>query len=166
MNDFKENGTENTRHLWSILCNSSILDAETQALSLNQIADGITIDIERKQKPKEILDNKKIFSVPVQLQIVTKLMKKVPDTEIILEIQYEYLSPTGKVINKSKTEDIKFAKEYKFLQWRARLNSLPVDKSGDYTIRISIKEAGDSNFTEVDRIPVGISLSEKIRFTS
>jgi hypothetical protein len=161
--EFRENGTKNVRHVWSILSASSILDSETQNLTINNVLDDISINIGKELVEKKSADKTSGYAIPANMHIVTKLTKKVPNKDIGVEIKYEEIDPNGVVLTSSVPHKIDFKKQYKNLRWRTNFTPLLVNQSGQYHIRVSIRESDDSEFMEVDRIPLEVSLAEATR---
>ncbi len=158
--EFRENGTQNVRHVWSVLCNSSILDAETQNLTINNVLENFGINIAKELVEKKNADKTSGYAVQANLHIVSKLMKKISNKDIDLELKYQEVDPDGKVLHTVPVQRIEFKKQYKNLRLRTNFAPLLVNQSGDYYIRVLLKELDESDFIEVDRIPFDVNLVE------
>jgi len=156
---YKENGTKNLKHIWSVLCSSSVLDQDTNNLSLNNLVEQVSIKLSKEDMEKKKKEKTKGFAVPIQLQVVTRIMKRVQDSSLAFELKLDLVNPEGKIVNSMKPVNIALKKGLKNIRVRNNIPVLFVDKEGEYTIIVSIKEAGESKFTEVDRVPLDIIIN-------
>ncbi len=156
---YKENGTKNLKHIWSVLCSSSIVDQDTNNLSLNSLIEQISIKISKEDVEKKETEKSKGFAVNIPLQVVTRIMKKVPESSLSFKLKLDLLNPDGQIIDSMKPIDITLKKELKNLRVRNNISTLLVDKEGTYTIVISLKETGEVKFTEVDRLPLDVVIN-------
>jgi len=158
---YKENGTKNLRHIWSVLCSSSVLDQDTNNLSLNNVVEQLNVDISEEDLRKKEAEKSEGFAVNVQLQLVTRIAKKIQNKSMVVNLKFDILNPESKVVGSMTTGDIAMKKELKNLRFRNNIPTLPIDKDGVYTIAVLLKEAGESQFTEVDRVPLDVIVKIK-----
>jgi Tfp pilus assembly protein PilX len=104
------------------------------------------------------------YAIPVQLHIVTKVKKNSSDKDLSLDIKFEEVNPEGKTVNSSSAARFEIKKQFKTFRVRVNYTPLLIDKSGEYTIRVLIKESDENNFTEVDRIPLEVNIAEAMKF--
>jgi hypothetical protein len=160
--EFKENSTENVRYIWSVLCTSSILDSDTQNLTINNVLESVSINVKKETVEKRNTNKTAGYAVAANLHIVSKLIKKTPNKDVTLELKFEEVDPDGKTLSSTIPQKIDFKRQYKNLRWRTNFTPLLVNRSGDYHIRVLLKESDDSEFIEVDRIPLELKLNEEL----
>jgi hypothetical protein len=156
---YKENGTKNLKHIWSVLCSSSVLDQDTNNLSLNNLVEQVSIKLSKEDIEKKKKEKTKGFAVPIQLQVVTRIMKMVKESSLAFELKLDLVNPDGEIVNSMKPVNIALKKGLKNIRVRNNIPVLFVDKEGEYMIIVSIKEAGESKFTEVDRVPLDVVIN-------
>ncbi|MDR3570841.1 MAG: hypothetical protein P4L81_01425 [Candidatus Pacebacteria bacterium] len=158
--NFKEIGTKNLRHLFSVLCSSSVLSADTNNLSLNNLIEKFTVQITKEMLEQKRLENANGYAFPFEFEIISRFSKKIDDP-VAFEIKYEFVNPKGNTIAELPPNNFGIQKGIKSIRIRSKFSPLPVDDSGEYTIVVLIKEAGEEGFTEVDRIPLEINLESE-----
>ena len=154
----------NVKPIWSILCQESSVDTNTNNVSLFKILEEIkfTIRMEDFDKlnnhPK--FDPSKPIALPFASQLVIlwknlssksnfkfpmKLILKDPDKKIIQEILNKFEFKEGK----------------ERLRSMININGIPLTKSGEYTYSVMVKQNKDANFKEVSSIPIKIDIDFK-----
>ncbi len=156
---YKENGTKNLKHIWSVLCGSSVLDQDTNNLTLNNLIEQVSIKLSKEDVEKKEKEKTKGFAVPVQMQVVVRIMKTAQDVNLAFELKLDLINPSGEIVNSMNPINIALKKGLKNVRVRNNIPVLFVDKEGEYIIVVSIKEAGESKFTEVDRVPLDVKVS-------
>lgn len=162
--EFKEVGTKNIRYIWSVLCNSSMLDSETQNLTINNIVEQITISIPKEMVERKGAEKSNGYVVPAPLHIVTRVKKILQNQDVSFDIKFEEINPEGKTLNSTSSARFDIKKPFKTFRVRTNYTPLLIDKSGEYTIRVLLKESTESDFIEVDRIPLEVNVAEATKF--
>src|SRR3989344_4716824 len=157
--EYREIGTKNIRHLWSVLCSSSVLSADTNNLSLNNLIERITIPISKEQSNQRNDKAAKGYIIPIEFEVVSRFLKTT-DQALALELKFDIVNPQGAILVSLPPNNFGIQKGIKNLRLRTKITPLPVDQSGEFTIVVLIKEAGESQFSEVDRIPLEVILKE------
>lgn len=157
---YQEIGTKNLRHAWSILCTSSTLDQETNNLSLNNLIEQLNVNIGKEDAKKKSEDGSQGYMIPVQLEVITRVIKRDPQMNLAFEIKIDLLDPSNKVLASHSPGTIGLKNGVKNMRIRSRLPGFPVTAPGTYTLSVQLKEAGESEYTEVDRLPLDVSLDE------
>lgn len=142
-------------HVWSIICSSSILDSETNNLTLSNLIEKITIDIpeDELKKIKEAKSEGILF--PMNFEVVSRFRKIDKDKDVPpFSYQIVMQNPEGKTMLSSNEQQINFPKGIYNMRVRTRLNQLPIQKTGDYFISIQTKDSGSDKFEEVYLIPL------------
>jgi hypothetical protein len=140
------------KNVWSVVCKNSIIDGETNSLSLLETLDEITINY------KEEIDRKVVKMLPISFHIVTlwfdENYKK--DRKFILSV--DIIDPKGKVLN-TFTQDCLMPKGSARLRATSKINGFGFTDEGKYLVVVKYKQ--NSNFTQVAEIPLSIQLKKK-----
>lgn len=158
---YNTNGTKNLRHVWSVLCSSSVLDADSNNLSLNNLVEKLTFHVTKEVELEKKKAGATGYLMSVQLELVTRFYK-ITEEAVAFEIKMDVINAKGKLMGSVNPNNFGIKSGIKNMRIRTKLNQLPTDEQGgDYTLSILVKEAGESEFTEVDQIPLEIVLDYK-----
>ena len=152
------------KNVWSVLCTKSIIDNETNNISLLDILETISISIHPKQKGVGFIkDALEPITIKGQFEIVSLLKRSDTKTEFEKAQQLiEFYGPDDKKIQEF-TKDIEIAKKFQRMRVRFRIQELTFSKAGEYKFVIKLKEDGQAKYQTVAEIPleVGISIALK-----
>lgn len=144
------------KHIWSILCTSSVIDSDTNVISFRDILEHLDVKAEVKgDKGKEV----KYINIPLQYEIVSMWYKKDKGEDLKGKIELEIVNPEGKV-EKNFLQDIELTPGKKRLRSRMKIQGFAISMSGDYIFRVKMKEGGQKEFKIVAQIPLEIDLSK------
>ncbi|MFH1601393.1 MAG: hypothetical protein ABIB61_00355 [Candidatus Shapirobacteria bacterium] len=140
------------KHIWSVICQKSLIDKETNNISLIEVLEEVSVNI---TSPGEI--NKKI-NIPFKYEVVNYWMKKgrVKDVDIRIRL----VDPDQKVI-KSFINRLSIPPDKDRMRSRLRILGLELTRSGSYTFWIEIKEEGKKTFKRVAELPLEVKLTKK-----
>lgn len=142
------------KHIWSIICEKSSIDFETNLLSIFSCLEELKLVIDETQLSK----TEKLI-IPVNFQIVSFWSIEDSSRDSSLEIKGELVDPQGTVLNEfQNTLQVKAG--VKRFRNRTNIQGLPVTKSGRYYFKISQKK--ESKFKLVAELPLDIDLSYKL----
>lgn len=142
------------KHIWSIICEKSSIDFETNSLSLFNNIEEINLTIDKTKASR----NEKIV-IPANFQIINFWVTESPEKENSTEIKAEFIDPEGENLNKFE-QSLKMKKGIKRMRNRANIQGIPVTKNGRYYYRISQKK--NEKFKVVAELPLDINVSYKI----
>jgi hypothetical protein len=130
-------------HIWSVLCSRSVIDSETNNVSIQDVVEQITINA----KP---VDN---GFLPFPLELITLWGRKKVDESIKGIERVSFVTPSGMstVISES---NIDLSKAERHRQ-RVKIPGLPISEGGRYYFIVEFKE-GDDQYHEVSAIPLTI----------
>lgn len=143
------------KHIWSVLCQKSIVDQQTNNVSLLDVFEALELEITPAQNT--MTSSNPEFNVPVQYEIISLLSKEKADPK---DTQY---SIRITLINPGGEKKILVDRELPFLANKRRMRSinqirgLPINKSGDYHFVVAIKQ--DERFQEVADLPLEVKLN-------
>lgn len=146
------------QHVWTVLCTQSITDQEANTITLVNVIDQITIDIEKLEQQKA--ENNGNLNIPVNLELVS-FFNRLDDWksgEFTSEIEFDLLGPDQKILHSGKFP-IHFPKGYKRIRFRAKINAIKLTTSGEYMIVFKSKMG--RNIKEITRIPLEVMIRDK-----
>ncbi|HNU81770.1 MAG TPA: hypothetical protein PLA05_03115 [bacterium] len=140
------------QNVWSVVCKNSIIDGETNSLSLLETLDEITINY------REGIDSHNVKLLPVSFHIVTlwfdENVKK--DRKFILSI--DIIDPKGKVLN-TFNQDCVIPTGSVRLRATSKINGFSFTDEGKYLVVVKYKQTG--KFIQVAEIPVSIHFKKE-----
>ena len=146
------------KHIWSVLCSKSIVDEQTNLISLFDCMEEIQVHFSGADKKNiSVLKKDEKKNVPVNLEITSLWFSEEIKEDRKLEIKIGLYNPGNKNIAPILNE-FTLPKEYKRLRTRIKINSIPFTISGEYNFDISFKERGQRNYTDATRIPLTIKI--------
>lgn len=142
------------KHIWSVLCQKSSIDVETNLLSLFSCVEELSLTLDSSEALKNNL------VVPTEFQLVSFWAREKAEEESSLEVEGELIDAQGKVLNKFNN---KFAIKKGVLRFRNRTNiqGLPITGPGRYLLRLKQKDEQE-NWSVVTELPVDIKISYKL----
>jgi hypothetical protein len=163
----KESKQKSIKFIWSVLCQSSSIDVDSNSVSIFNTVEEIKASFNspkdddlRKEIEKEL--EKPSLVIPVQLQIVTLLQKTAENTQINGEIEVEFMNPEGKSIFKT-SHPLTIPVDKKRLRDRMKINGLTITTGGEYSFKVRIKENRESAFEEFTTLPLDVMINRSIQ---
>lgn len=139
------------KHIWTILCQKSSVDANSNILSLFEILEKIDISLD-KSAPK--LQEGQAFAMPFHLEIVS-YWRKTSNKTARGEIQFVFFSPEKQELGKLPVE-IDIAENLQATRVLAKMDGMKFTKSGEYTVQVQQKING--NFEPVREVPFDVNI--------
>lgn len=141
-------------HIWTIICSKSIVDAETNNVSLLDVIEHIGLN---REPP---LEENEITSIPITFEVLS-LWERSPSSDIEnanarMQIQFpdSTLHQDMKIYNLDLGSSIR-------LRNRTTMNGFPFKGFGRYAIIIEIDQESDgNNWRKVAEIPLQIEQSK------
>lgn len=152
---------KNIKHVWSIMCESSIVDRDSNNISIHKVLEQLNISLSPEnevQRKKNGIN--KPFGVTFPFQIVSLWQSINPKITPVADAEIELFDSIGQSL-----QTVKFT--FTFEKDKPRLRTIisspviNVIDSGVYLFKIKIKESGESNFSEVAEIPLEVRVNKK-----
>lgn len=143
------------KHIWSVVCNSSSIDQETNNFSLYNVIEQLEI----KVKPGGIPKNEDSAVVGITLELITLWKKEAAGESLDVEQRTEWVDPAGKVLL-SSVGGFKIGKVIDRARFRFQANGLKVTVPGYYYFRVAARYATDTDFIIVAETPVQVNILE------
>ncbi len=141
------------KNVWSIICNNSSIDSQTNLLSLFNCIEEMKLEIDKSKMPK----SDKII-IPVNLQLISFWTIDDFLKENTSDIKLELIDPTGKILNEF-FNTLKSKKGDKRLRSITNIQGIQITESGRYFYRILQKKK--NKFEMVSETPLDIDISFK-----
>ena len=122
------------KNIWSVICEKSIIDKDTNSISLFNSLEELNVNYSGDEKLEKI----KIKNVPISFEIVSLWFDEDIKKDRKFEIMLEILDPNNEITNKSTQECI-MEKGKKRLRTIAKINGISLTDSGLYKIIIKYK---------------------------
>lgn len=147
------------RHIWSVLCRRAIVDSGTNNLTISDVLEELSVDIKVEKKNIESL---KLINLPLEFEIVSFWKKEGdPTSDLKAESEVEVINPEGKSLQTFK-QQVNLPPKMRRLRTILRVMGLTLDNSGDYTLKVTIKEEHDKAYQVVSEIPLQVQLNKQI----
>ena len=146
-------------HVWSLVSRESKIDAETNSLSINDIYEELTIDIEAD---KAAIESGQPIPLPIPFEVTSTFFRPEVDKKEECTVRVGIEDPNQKEISYLQ---VPLTFEVGMSRMRTRLKSptFHVTKAGIYTFRVSIENPLKKSFKELAVIPITVKLSMKVR---
>lgn len=140
-------------HVWSVLCRESVIDGDTNNISLLNIFEQLEVSITQQTKtefPIRVSINYELVS------LWTKTGKK--RTEKI-DIEVMFVDPNGQILMKLPKK-LKISENLTRLRSRLKISGIQISKSGNHLFRVKMKRKGDSKYKVVAELPLDVKIKK------
>ncbi|OIO06652.1 hypothetical protein AUJ26_00080 [Candidatus Falkowbacteria bacterium CG1_02_37_21] len=142
------------KNIWSIICEKSSIDAQTNLLSLFNCVEEIQLTIDKDKMPK----SDKLV-IPFNLQIISFWIIKDSSKDNLTEIKIDLVDPKGKILNEFLVT-LKAGKGEKRLRSITNIQGIQITEGGRYYYKVLQKKG--AKFEVASETPLDINLSYKI----
>lgn len=140
------------KHVWSVLCQQSIINRDSNNISLIEVIEQLSIEgrlIDSKDEKPKLL--------PLSFNIVSMWIRKNLDEPADSKANIILFSPNDKELSRKEVHiDLS---EYQRFRTISRINGLPFSGYGQY--KFVIKVLKEEDWGTVARLPLSILSSEK-----
>ena len=143
------------KNIWTVACNNSIIDQETNSLSMIETLDEINVPYEGEMNLKEI----KVITIP--FYIISLWFDENTKIDRAFELIVEVTDPKKKVIQTFKQNCVIETGKQR-LRVVYKIKGFGFNDQGIYTLNIKFKE-GENSYKKVNEIPININLTKKIK---
>jgi len=145
------------KHVWSILCQNSIIDSDTNSLSLYNCLAQLVIDIDKNT----VTSNETGFNIPVQYDLVSFWI----DEEIAKErgffVEIDLVDPSNKKLG-TTTNNYTLIKGTRRLRSRIKTQGISITTEGRYWFKVKMKEKKNEKFKQVAELPLDVKINYKL----
>jgi hypothetical protein len=139
-------------HIWTVICQSAIIDQQTNILSLQNVLEEAIVD-KKDNEGKSIIPEKG-EAIPLTFQVVSLWKKLAPlDQEVVVNGELEVTDPTGATLLKNPLS-FKIEKNTERSRSLIGFQGFKITAPGEYTFILRAKEG--SRLQEVSRTYLAI----------
>lgn len=140
-------------HVWSVICQSSSVDNESNLISLFNCLENITVNIDNK----ESISSK--ILIPVSFDLVSYWVIDDVKEEKDLKVKFEVVKPNEEVLI-TKEDIIKVDGKWNKMRNITKFSGLALDcnDSGRYVVKVYQKEEKEKEFKLVSSVPFDIKI--------
>jgi hypothetical protein len=142
------------QHIWSVLCQKSSIDFETNLVSLFECIEEVNLVFNGTRSA-----NDEKVTVPTEWQLVNYWTIDENEKEDFLDLKVEFFDPNEICLN-SYENRININKKLKRFRGRMTINGFQVTKSGRYYCKVSQKINGE--YLLLSELPIDINISFNI----
>ena len=129
-------------HVWTVLCSRAVVDKTSNNVSLQNVIEQLAVEAEPTQGAL----------IPIRPQVVVLWARSQPDTPVRGRARMTFRGPSGKSFGSIESE-INLSEHERFRSI-GTLQGFPVEEAGRHWIITELSEEGESEWREVDRIPL------------
>lgn len=141
------------QHHWSLLCQSSAIDIDSNLLSLYDCLEEVNVNTQNKPGVA--------INLPINFEVVSFLSDSETKGNRKLTIRAQIIDPNGKQINQFGGE-LFFKDGSKRLRSRLKIQGLTLIESGLYIMRLHFEGIDGVDFMADCDLPLEINISYKI----
>ena len=147
-------------HVWSVICEKSIIDNETKNLSLMNCLERLVVTVEPKPGVKISDKDKSKINLPINYEVASFWYRTDSTNKEIFWVKTLLVAPSNDKLNENEKQ-LEMKKSVERLRSRMRVSGLTLRGSGLYFIKIFIKENKKDKYKQVAKLPLEISLKVK-----
>lgn len=137
-------------HMWTVLCSRSLVDIESQNISLLEVVDEITL-------PADAFANKPTMNLSLQMELVTCWRRSNLSQPGKTRAKMTLMDPKGKTIEEQAySVDLS---EGNRRRTRIRIPGLALVGPGTYTFQVELQSIGNGPWMKVAKLPLDVLLS-------
>lgn len=153
---------QNIKHVWSILCQSSVVDQQSNNLSIHQVLEQLNVDL--SEKDRKLLNNDpkvdKVIGVPFNFQVISMWQSLNNKINPVANAEIELYDPIGQSLQKIEFK-LQFEKDKPRMRSIISSPILRITNKGLYIFKVRIKEGDTNTFSEVAEIPLEVRVNNK-----
>ncbi len=136
-------------HIWSVLCERSIIDKDSKNISLIEV-------IEQLNVRGDAVDR----VIPIRLFLVTLWERSSKSDPVRASARLRFLDPQGNLVEKSEWKYSIDFKDYTRMRFRYAMNGLKVKGQGRHCFHLALYREKEKKWNQVATIPVLINIIE------
>lgn len=145
------------KHIWSVLCRESIIDGETNNISLLNIFEQLSADVSISAPDKKHAR----VNIPIKYEIVS-LWAKSGNKKVSVKVEVEVVDPQGKKL-KNFIQELEFPAKMRRMRSRLRIMGMLLTVPGDYKYKVKIREENQDEYVTVAELPLQVDLKKEIK---
>ncbi len=145
------------KHVWSVLCRKSIIDNESNLISLIEAFEQLDVDIDKKklEEQKKSSTSNIINISGIDYEIVTLFTRDSVENTESTELKIVVEDPDKVKINES-LHKFNFTKGLYRMRYRTRISGIAITKPGIYYYSVFCKQNNEKEYTQIAALPVQV----------
>jgi hypothetical protein len=135
-------------HVWSVLCSHSLIDQETNNISLFGVLEQISATGPPVTGERQ--------AVPINCELVTLWSRSIPDQSETGRFRLRCETPNTLLFESEGDIDLT---NHRRRRLRAKIDLLPVPETATYYFRMCLWNAADNDWCEVAAIPLDVEIN-------
>ena len=139
------------RHIWSVLCRRSVVDVESNTISLFDCIEevGVTVVSQSSQRP---------IALPLDATVVVLVCRDSADP-CDGAMRLRFVGPDGQRV--METQECRISlREHRRLRHRFNLQGLPFGGNGTNFVEVLLKQDANASFEPIARIPYDVRIEQ------
>ena len=146
------------KHAWSVLCQKTVIDNDSNNISLFDVIEQLGVNVEVKD-PKKV---PKKINIPIDYEVVSLWLTLKREKTLNADIKVTIVDPNQEKVEVFQ-QKLKILPKFKRMRSRLRVKGLVVEKPGDFTFKVEIKEENEKEFRLVAELPLEINLTKQTK---
>lgn len=142
------------KHVWTVLCQGSVIDQQSNNLSINNCIETLKVSLEKK------MEQEVVVTLPLEYQMVSYWKREQgEDGDVRCDLRLEIRDPRNISL---ATLDSSFTakKEVKRVRNRWTIQGLQVSISGDYVLAV-LKKTSSGEYGLIAELPLAVIVEYK-----
>jgi hypothetical protein len=145
------------KHIWSVLCQRSVVDQQSNNISLIDVFEQLQVDIPPKGISKTV--SLKDMNIPIQYELVNLWSKTKEGIEEKENIRIVLYDPNGNEIKRIDKEFI-IPKDKKRMREINKIQGITLRGSGVYNFVVSIKQQDNKTYKQAAKLPLEVKITK------
>lgn len=146
-------------HIWSVICNNSSVDQQSNSVSLFNVLEQVAIENKAFDEISNTTDKKGVLILH-KFEIVTLWKIKPNQKSLKFEQKLELIDPNKDILD-TFTIPLEFEAGKSRLRFKTELPGLKVTVPGDYVFRVSLQSTLKKEWIEVTELPIEVNKLNK-----
>lgn len=132
-------------HVWTVACERVVIDRKSNNVSMQSVIEQFRIAGEPKERGR----------LPQRFHLITLWTRTEDNKPCLGFMRFSLLSPSEKKLAESEHElNLVDTERYRVV---ISIPGLPVEEGGRYVFKIDLKQEGESEWREVQRVPLMVT---------
>ncbi len=145
------------KHVWSVLCERSIIDKDSNNISLLNVLEQLTVVPPPSKKESD--EEKRYGVMPIKYEIVSLWARERTSDPALGRERIMMIDPIGK---RTKLSEIDVdLRSFERLRTRQRFAALPIGVDGKHVFSVQLKDERSQDWATVANIPLQIIIKQR-----
>jgi hypothetical protein len=141
-------GVKMAEHIWSVLCSKSVIDKDTQQVSLFDVLEALHIQLEEPIKSPGL--------IRFATEVVSLWVRSERDAEETATTKCEVITPDGESVHAAEMA-LDFSEKRRFRSI-FRAEGFPLHGSGVYKFKVSVKDGASEEWRLAALLPIEVTV--------